>query len=338
MSQRRGPAGWQIAALSVAGAGAALAAANWLTRVGLRAPEHALRGSEALYPWTEGTIHYAARGRGEPMLLLHDLFPGSSAFEYRQVFAPLAERYRVFAPDLLGFGRSGHPAIRYTPQLYATLTEDLLRQVVGATDQPAHLVAAGRSAGFAVLAASARPQLVRSLTLIEPIGLLARSAERAAPDAQAGLRLGPQVARALLRTPLLGESAYHALVSRWGLRRALRRRLADGAAHAGRVSDDVIDQYYAMAHQRGARFASADLLGAMDSAEASAAFEELSAPTLLIWGQRDPSHPIAECRALRQRRPSAQLRVFPTGAMPHVEAPDAFAREVFGWLRVAVRV
>jgi pimeloyl-ACP methyl ester carboxylesterase len=334
MTQRRGPAGWQIAALSVAGAGAALATANWLTRVGLRAPEHALRGSEALYPWTEGTIRYTARGRGEPMLLLHDLFPGSSSFEYRHVFAPLAERYRVFAPDLLGYGRSGHPAIRYTPQLFATLTEDLLRQVAGATDQPAHLVAAGRSAGFAVLAASARPQLIRSLTLIEPVGLLAPTAERAAP----GPRLGPEMARALLRTPLLGESAYNALVSRWGLRRALRRRLANGAAPAGGVSDDVIDQYYAMAHQRGARFAPADLLGAEASAEASATFDELSAPTLLIWGQRDPNRPIAEGRALRQRHPSAQLRVFPTGAMPHVEAPDAFAREVFGWLRVAARV
>lgn len=331
MAQRRGLAGWQIATLSAAGVAGALAAMNALARAGVRAPEQALHGSAALYPWTEGTIHYTVRGRGEPMLLLHDLLPGSSSFEYRNVFAALAEHYRVFAPDLLGYGLSGHPSARYTPQLYVTLIEDLLRQTLGATDQPAHVIASGRSAPLATLAAAARPHLVRSLTLIEPVGLLA-------PVAEAGAGAAPQMARALLRMPLIGESVYNALVSRAGLRRALRRRLAEGAASGGRVSDDVIDYYYAMAHQRGARFAPADLLGAAPSAEASAAFADLTTPTLLIWGQRDPQRPVSEGRALRQAHPGAQLRIFPTGAMPHVEAPDAFAQEVFGWLRVAVRV
>ncbi len=330
MAQRRGLAGWQIVTLSAAGVAGALALANWLSRAGLRTPEQALRGSEALYPWTEGTIHYTVRGRGEPMLLLHDLFPGSSSFEYRNVFATLAEHFRVFAPDLLGFGLSGRPNIHYTPQLYVTLIEDLLRQALGATDQPAHVIAAGRSAPLATLAAAARPHLIRSLTLIEPVGLLA-------PAAEARTSVAPQVARALLRAPLIGESVYTALVSRPGLRRALRRRLANGAAPGGRVSDDVIDHYYAMGRQRGARFAPADLLGAEPSAEASAAFADLSAPTLLIWGQRDPARLVTEGRALRQAHPGAQLRIFPTGAMPHVEAPDAFAHEVVGWLRVAMR-
>ncbi|HEX2349557.1 MAG TPA: alpha/beta hydrolase [Ktedonobacterales bacterium] len=330
MAQRRRLAGWQIATLSAAGVAGALAAMNALARAGLRPPEQALRGVDALYPWSEGTIHYTVRGRGEPMLLLHDLFPGSSSFEYRNVFAALADHYRVFAPDLLGYGLSGRPSARYSPQLYVTLIEDLLRQALGATDQPAHVIASGRSAPLATLAAAARPHLIRSLTLIEPVGLLAPVAEA---DAAA-----PQMARALLRMPLIGESVYNALVSRAGLRRALRRKLADGAASGGRVSDDVIDHYYAMAHQRGARFAPADLLGAAPSAEASAAFADLTTPTLLIWGQRDPQRPVSEGRTLRQAHPSAQLRIFPTGAMPHVEAPDAFAQEVFGWLRVAVRV
>src|SRR5574340_130013 len=129
MAQRRGLTGWQVATLSAAGAVGALAMANWFTRVGLREPEHGLDGASALYPWTEGAIHYAAAGRGEPLLLLHDLRAGASAYDYRKVFAPLAPRYRVFAPDLLGYGRSGRPAIRYTSTLYVSLIEDFLRQV-----------------------------------------------------------------------------------------------------------------------------------------------------------------------------------------------------------------
>jgi pimeloyl-ACP methyl ester carboxylesterase len=337
MSQRRGLAGWQIATLAAAGAGGSLALANWLTRVGLRAPATALHGSEALYPWIEGTIHYTVRGRGEPMLLLHDLSPGSSAYEYSGVFAALAERYRVFAPDLLGYGLSGRPAIRYTPQLYVALIEDLLRQVLGATDQPAHVIAAGQSAPLAVLAAAARPQLVRSLTLIAPAGLAEPLDERGPLGVVAA-----QVVWLLLRAPLIGEGAYNALVSRWGLRRTLGRRLTAGATNASRVSDDVIDHYYTVAHQPGARFAPVDALaaaqGAIQGAEASEAFAALSAPTLLVWGQRDRAHPVSEGRALREARPDTQLRIFATGAMPHVEAPDTFTREVFAWLRAAARV
>ncbi len=337
MPQRRGLTGWQIATLSAAGAVGSLALANWLARVGLREPESALSGAEALYPWTEGTVRYTVRGRGEPLLLLHDLLPGSSAYDYRAVFAPLAERYRVFAPDLLGYGLSGRPATQYTLRLYATLVEDLLRQVIGATDQPAHVIAAGQSAQFAVLAAASRPQLFRSLTLIEPVGLTEPSPNE--PRAVAS-----QLARLLLRTPLIGESAYNAVVSRAGLRRALRLRLAagsGGSAGAAQVSDDVIDQYYALTHQPGARFAPADALAAVygpDAREATEAFPTLDTPVLLAWGQRDPARPVSEAWALREARPTAQLRVFPTGGMPQLEAPEAFTREVFAWLRAAARV
>ncbi|HET9111205.1 MAG TPA: alpha/beta fold hydrolase [Ktedonobacterales bacterium] len=334
MPQRRSLMGWQIAALSAAGAVGSLALANWLARVGLREPETALSGAEALYPWTEGTVRYMVRGRGEPMLLLHDLLPGSSAYDFRAVFAPLAERYRVFAPDLLGYGLSGRPATQYTPRLYATLVEDLLRQVIGATDQPAHVIAAGQSAQFAVLAAATRPQLFRSLTLIEPVGLVE-------PTPNEPRAMASQLARLLLRTPLVGESAYNAVVSRAGLRRALRLRFAAGSAGAARVSDDVVDQYYTLAHQPGARFAPADALAAAyspEAREAVEAFAALDAPVLLVWGQRDPARPVAEASALREAHPAAQLRVFPTGGMPQIEAPDAFTQEVFAWLRAAAHV
>lgn len=331
MSQRRGLAGWQIATLSTAGAVGSLALANWLTHVGLREPEHALGGAEALYPWTEGAIHYTAHGRGEPLLLLHDLRPGSSAYDYRNVFATLAGRYRVFAPDLLGYGLSGRPATSYTPQLYVALIEDFLRQVVGATDQPAHVIAAGQSAPLAVLAAATHPQFFRSLTLIEPIGLGGHS-HRARSQGAA------RIIRLLLRTPLIGEGLYNLAVSRRGLRLALRRQLAEGGP---RVSDDVIDQYYSVAHQPGARFAPVDALTSAlrgPVGQASEALASVTLPVLLLWGQRDPARPVSEARALHEAHPGAELRIFPTGAMPQVEAPDAFTREVFAWLRSAARV
>lgn len=329
MSRRRWLSGWQVATLSAAGAVGSVAVANWLTQVGRREPENALNGGEALYPWTEGSIHYTVRGRGEPMLLLHDLLPGSSSFEFRAVFDRLSARYRVFAPDLLGFGLSGRPSTHYTPELYVALIEDFLRQVVGATDQPAHVVASGRSAPFAVIACASRPQMFRSLTMIEP--------SRLSVSEPVGVR-SPLMARLLrlsLRLPLIGESAYNVVVSRRGLRFALRRRLASGGAQ---VSDDVLDHYYAVAHQPGARFAPADTLIDDQGTTAAEAFAASTTPMLLLWGQRDPARPVSEARALRESRPGTELRIFASGALPHVETPDAFIRELLTWLGAAARV
>lgn len=51
-----------------------------------------------------GQLHYVDAGRGEPLLLLHSAPRSSRAYRFLQ--PRLAERYRVIAPDLPGFGAS----------------------------------------------------------------------------------------------------------------------------------------------------------------------------------------------------------------------------------------
>ena len=49
-------------------------------------------------------------GSGDPLLLIHGSGPGVSAFaNWRLVIGPLAERFRVLAPDMAGFGSSDKP-------------------------------------------------------------------------------------------------------------------------------------------------------------------------------------------------------------------------------------
>ena len=52
-------------------------------------------------------LHYRGAGQGEPVLLLHG-WPTSS-FLWREVMQPIAERNRVLALDLVGFGQSDKP-------------------------------------------------------------------------------------------------------------------------------------------------------------------------------------------------------------------------------------
>jgi 2-hydroxymuconate-semialdehyde hydrolase len=53
-------------------------------------------------------VHYWEGGQGRPLLLIHGSGPGASTLgNWRLVLEPLAERYHVIAPDLIGFGLSG---------------------------------------------------------------------------------------------------------------------------------------------------------------------------------------------------------------------------------------
>src|SRR5581483_6579866 len=49
-------------------------------------------------------LHYAERGSGPPLLLVHGLMVTGEMFE--PILAPLAARHRVVVPDLRGHGRS----------------------------------------------------------------------------------------------------------------------------------------------------------------------------------------------------------------------------------------
>ena len=52
-------------------------------------------------------MHYLDEGVGDPVLLLHG--EPTWSFLWRKIIPPLAERTRVVAPDLIGFGKSDKP-------------------------------------------------------------------------------------------------------------------------------------------------------------------------------------------------------------------------------------
>ena len=57
--------------------------------------------------WHDHRIHTWRGGRGKPLLLLHGSGPGASTIgNWARVLKPLAERFEVFAADLIGFGLS----------------------------------------------------------------------------------------------------------------------------------------------------------------------------------------------------------------------------------------
>jgi len=60
----------------------------------------------------ESTMHWVEAGEGDPIVMLHG--NPTSSFLWRKVFAGLDGKGRLLAPDLIGFGKSGKPALDYS--------------------------------------------------------------------------------------------------------------------------------------------------------------------------------------------------------------------------------
>ena len=80
------------------------------------------------YSWHHGEIHYQKKGMGDPLVLVHNVYPGASHEEFSRNVDELARHFTVYAIDLLGFGGSDAPRMKYVADLYVELLFDFLRK------------------------------------------------------------------------------------------------------------------------------------------------------------------------------------------------------------------
>jgi pimeloyl-ACP methyl ester carboxylesterase len=98
----------------------------------------------------------------EPALYVHGL--GGSSQNWTDLADLLSHRLDGQAVDLPGFGRTA-PTIRYTLRTSAAW---LARWIEYADRGPVHLIGNSLGGAISVLVAAARPELIRTLTLISP--------------------------------------------------------------------------------------------------------------------------------------------------------------------------
>jgi pimeloyl-ACP methyl ester carboxylesterase len=312
---------WHVAVLGTGIAIGTLAIANRLSNLGIGEPPAVLDGEQRTFSWSLGNIAYTVKGHGEPLVMIHGIYAGASSYEFRHVFDHLAHEFRVYSLDLLGFGRSAHPAVNYTPAIYMQLIEDFVRQVVGGADQAVSIMASSLTAAFVIRIAARSPSLYARLVLIEPTGIENLSDEHISLARTAGYLL--------LSSPLLGESMYNLICSRPSIRYLLRTQIYSDPTL---VSDDMIDVYHTMAHQPGGRYAIASFISGSLNTSVAGDYSRLRHPILLCWGKDSPLTPLENVHAFRRDNIHAEVRIFDCGSMPQDEAPDEFVDEVKHWI------
>jgi pimeloyl-ACP methyl ester carboxylesterase len=116
------------------------------------------------------TFWESRAGSGPPVVLLHGL--GGSSDWWRHNVDVLAERYLVSTVDLVGFGRNRF-FLRNSklPLRFDDIAALLARWIESSFDEPVHLVGNSMGGQIAIHLAASRPELVRSLILVDSTGI-----------------------------------------------------------------------------------------------------------------------------------------------------------------------
>ena len=251
---------------------------------------------------------HVVQGEGEPVVLLHGI--GRSLEDWSETLPVLAAHYRVYAPDLIGFGLTDKPDVPYSLAGLARFVRHYLAAVGEA--RPVTLV--GNSLGGAVAQQFAvmYPEEVRRLVLVN----------------SAGFGREVTLALRLLAVPRLGErlmapSPRNSARVELSLFHDPQYATPERREHAQRLAGqpDRARSYLSVARFLGSwRGVHPEWRGTLTRQLA-----DRRVPTLIVWGERDRILPARHLDRARAVYPHARTHLFPqTGHLPQIERAQAF--------------
>lgn len=233
-------------------------------------------------------IAYIEEGDGPPVILVH--CSSGSHRMWRGLIDQLKGSYRVIAPDLIGYGRSG----RWPPgrPFESGMEAQILTLLASAAGEPAHFV--GHSYGGAISLEAVRLMQgrARAMTLIEPVAFhLLRAAGRT-EDWHVIERLIGAVADAMARGDRKAAAAAYmgfwmGRLPWWFAPRKLKQNIID-------TVDKVALEFLAV------RYLAAPPLDV---------YKALDVPTLLIHGSKTRRPALAVTQVLAELLPDTRIDV-----------------------------
>lgn len=242
-----------------------------------------------------GSVAYDERGAGQPIVMLSS---GShDRHDFDRVRGRLPARFRTIAADWPGHGESPPLDEPASAMRFADLAEELVAHLT-----PGGALVVGNSVGgfAAARLAIRRPELVRGLVLVDSGGFLGR----------------PLQVRAFCA--LMARPGFLRAIYPWFANRYMRPR--------GDEDRRVRDLGIATTREDPGLRTVSELWRSFSSPEHDlrSAAPSISAPTLVVWGRRDPVIPLKVGRSIAAMIPGAELAIFDTGHAPQVSNPEGF--------------
>lgn len=188
------------------------------------------------YEWRFGNIYYTKSGNGNPLLLIHDLVPGSSDLEWSEMVEKLSEKNTVYTLDLLGFGRSDKPNFAYTNYLYVQLITDFIKNIIG---RRTDVIASGSSSSIITMSCCTDDTLFNKIMFINPDPI---NKTNQIPTKRTKLL------KFLIDTPIIGTLIYNINVSKEAINREFSQVYFQNPY---RINKKLVNAYYEAAHLGG---------------------------------------------------------------------------------------
>lgn len=228
-------------------------------------------------------IHYLSGGHGNPLLIIHGGSDGAKA--WKDTISELAKSYTIYVPDLPGWG-SSQPldGDYYIPELVEFV--DRFLQSLGL--KSFYLMGHSLGGGIALTYTLRFPEKVEKLVLVSSLCLGKEIAlwVRVLTISRTGHAIGRAIHAVLRGVKWFVDSILEPL---WHVK------------FANPVSLISLTLGRKVANSRQQIMVLADRLS------------ELTVPTLVVWGAKDPILPVSQAYAAAQLIPNCQVKVFENG-------------------------
>jgi triacylglycerol lipase len=240
-------------------------------------------------------IRYLEAGSGPVVVLLHGL--GADASSWQSNIATLAQKYRVIAPDQIGFGKSDKPFINYRVGTLVDFLNGLMKEL---KVERASLVGNSLGGFTAAAFAIAYPEKVDKLVLVDAAGYSVPKET----DPRTFNVLNPS--------------------TREGVRQVMSIVFYNKQLFA---NDAAVDALYTKKMQTGDGYTVQMFIESILRGEdvLDGKLDKIKQPTLLVWGREDLLTPLAMGERFNKDIKGSQLLVFDKcGHVPQMEKAAEF--------------
>ncbi len=248
-------------------------------------------------------VHFLKQGAGSPVVLMHGW--GCNSSTVASVAAVAAENHTVYSLDLPGFGTPGvvevlspEPQEVWGTYDYARMLEEFV--AAAGIDRP---ILIGHSYGgrVAIVYASSHP--VERVVLVDSAGVKPRR------SLACYWKVYTFKAAKFLAPILLGKEKGQELIEKWRNKKGSADYNSSTPKMKAVMSKSVIE----------------DLCHLMP---------RISAPTLLLWGEKDTATPLRDARRMEELIPDSAVVSFPAaGHYSFLDAPAQFAAVLRSFLK-----
>jgi pimeloyl-ACP methyl ester carboxylesterase len=278
--------------------------------------------------WRGWRVHYTQLGKTGPNLLLIHGF-GASTDHWRKNIIPLSAHYRVWAIDLLGFGRSQKPEIIYSGELWRDQLQEFCQDVI----QAPVFVAGNSVGGYAALCFGVDcPAWTQGVILLNCAGPFTPNPAQVVtkPAWQQQIEAWQ---RQFIQLPgvidLLSFGIFHWMRQRSQIRKVLLQVYKDPTA----VTDRLVEEIYRPAFDQGALWVFGAVFKSPPGRKLDLLLQALNRPLLLIWGAADPWMTSAKAHQFLDHAPTATLELVDAGHCPHDERPEVVNGLLDSWIK-----